>query len=1695
MAIRSLLAAHKANLTTATSGNRDDRFYLDFRQLEYPDLGTGSAQYTIAREDNLIDRGNCEEPIAPMIFGETVPLVNTATFAKSTDFAHTGKAAFKFTKTSAALTDARVYLTDNTTDTDAHGAVAGSTYALSLWVYVPTASGIDPSEIFLFLQTAVGGSATWEGSAVSPTALDTWQELTLTKTMDADHHGFRIFLRANTTAALNEYFYIDDVKLTTHNVPGSHYLSSGYTEHLLEMPSQFTIQIDFAPTFAYGTGSNQFLCGWRSGASYFFLYYAAAADKFYAVWYDGGTARVLVSAQYDDGTTYRNINQHIKLTAAIDLTTGSTAGSSLWMNKTQDDIAWDGAIDAKTTVFNKQQIRAHNGTAGAFDIAFVRFWSDRILTDAEVQNDAKDVENEEIYFSLNGYGTGKSRCNISQYVVGGFSTERHRTDPINGAFSANKLALTLNNIGGIFSDDQYAAYVPASNQYNGTTAQKYLRNRCGLIGESWYSGDSDTFFVGRLSQGFPRSSAKVNFSSIGLVAEDGVADLAKSFEQNGRYWEDHKLVNQNLIDRHGCESATAPAMYTETSVTASNALFVRSSAQAYHGRYSYLFTVDGAADTWVDLQDALASGDMHGLVAGSTYKLSAKVYIPSGAMTGTEMILAIGDYHGAAWSEDTQAAVNLYDAWQHVTVTSTLNASATGIYIRVKAADAAVATETFYIDEITLVCTSDASEHEDVSLFHKVAHRADRKCRQYLANNSFENATIGNSWLVSTGGTLNKDAADGLFGSASGELIPGAAAEQAAQTVTFAGTKKLNVGETYNFSVFVKSTAAAATGNNFVVIFESDSGGSNDNTTVVWSLVGGEGYKRTEVSHTITDPDSDRLVVWVGGAAGDTINIDGAMLVDGDRALNYFVVNTNDGAAGIESADDAPEITWPWFGFDVPNIDFLHGWRRLDRGSRIWDENKSIGLASGARYCGFDEGDTLTLRAYLEDDFSDPVIASVITDSTVMDLQTAPLGLSANRIIGHGFAVKKSTGLQTLWMATAADSFEEESFVASLLEIILNGARWPNTTTFPEYWARIGTVETREKPERLPTPLEIDYRSYPNTSSGRINSRIAADNMMSRRELHEANRGTMTSAAYGQFIGNVDWSLDKKGWYEPRGNNKSVIGASDVDLIHLTTISAGAQSTLTEVTEGTVVSGLDATSKADEIRILLQNDTGGTLILSDCGIVGKPVYMFSDSMGYQHDTFVDWEDIAENGEKTFEFGNQDVIDQSQLNALADYYWKVCRGGKHSYAFSVPGMMHWLNPGSRHLLQIGSAGNAESVDSVVEIVSVQCVMQRDSAPMTLVQAVEVEENWKHDSNAFARYLASGNDKYLQSVGNVVTIASSLFVGSAHSRVAVGNGSAEDVINAAITIVAGRDGGGEVHLTRGRYDCDGPIVLKSNVILRGEGISTIVAKNHAGNAIQAIGTSGSEYTGIRIKNLKITRDSSDTSVEDLLHLEYCDDVVIEDVLVYDSKKYGIYTSYCDNIKITRCEAQDWANGGYYIILGVGTQITDGYIHNSGVALAQGNNYAGATISGEQVSIKGLRIADIEGETSGYIAGLYISSPDKASITDLMVVTVTNTRDSAFSEAFGVDTGTSSHNLIFNNIYISDVDVTVTTDQSYGISIRGDNCALIGAEIRDGSGTGLLIQSTADNTQAYGIRATGNGTNFTDAGTNTTVSVEDT
>jgi len=90
MAIESILSAHRAELRKPNRGSAIERVYFDPRQRDYPDLGGGSAVYTLAREDNLIDRGNCESATAPVIDGLTPQAVSNCTFARSSDFARSG---------------------------------------------------------------------------------------------------------------------------------------------------------------------------------------------------------------------------------------------------------------------------------------------------------------------------------------------------------------------------------------------------------------------------------------------------------------------------------------------------------------------------------------------------------------------------------------------------------------------------------------------------------------------------------------------------------------------------------------------------------------------------------------------------------------------------------------------------------------------------------------------------------------------------------------------------------------------------------------------------------------------------------------------------------------------------------------------------------------------------------------------------------------------------------------------------------------------------------------------------------------------------------------------------------------------------------------------------------------------------------------------------------------------------------------------------------------------------------------------------------------------------------------------------------------------------------------------------------------------------------------------------------------------
>jgi hypothetical protein len=190
-----------------------------------------------ADNGNLIDRGNCESATDPCITGQAGNHEDSCTFTRTdaaTEIAagrapagftaHNGSYLYMFKKTSAAGASAGIMYYhdhDEATTNDMAGIVAGCTYSKYGWVYVPTLSGIDVAEVGVYADDAVGGVFGALGHT-HPTGKDAWEQVLLTFTVRATATGFALYLAALTAAALNEYFYVDDIRLRPDGVSNEH---------------------------------------------------------------------------------------------------------------------------------------------------------------------------------------------------------------------------------------------------------------------------------------------------------------------------------------------------------------------------------------------------------------------------------------------------------------------------------------------------------------------------------------------------------------------------------------------------------------------------------------------------------------------------------------------------------------------------------------------------------------------------------------------------------------------------------------------------------------------------------------------------------------------------------------------------------------------------------------------------------------------------------------------------------------------------------------------------------------------------------------------------------------------------------------------------------------------------------------------------------------------------------------------------------------------------------------------------------------------------------------------------------------------------------------------------------------------------------------------------------------------------------
>jgi hypothetical protein len=1051
-------------------------------------------------------------------------------------------------------------------------------------------------------------------------------------------------------------------------------------------------------------------------------------------------------------------------------------------------------------------------------------------------------------------------------------------------------------------------------------------------------------------------------------------------------------------------------------------------------------------------------------------------------MLGSEWVLALVDSAGST----TQAAANTYDQWQEVRVTRTMNAGATYAYPQIQIASAASINEIWYNDAIEIE-PADQSEATDNSLFHLIAKRGWRRQIQFLSNNSFENATIGNSWLVTPGGTLNKDAADGLFGSASGELIPGAAAKAMYQIVTFNGTKKLNVGETYTLTFWLKSTAAATGANNYILLQSRDSGGLViDNSVTSYTLAGGEGWVKYSVSRTMESSDTDRLYAQLVADAGDAINIDGAMLIQSDRALDYFEVNALDGTAGVSLADLGPEISWPWFGIKTGNVDYYHPWRRMEINTTTWQNVKSVGAGTNARYCGYDENNTLINYSILDNDYGDRVPIGELTENYT-DLNYVKHDqllvrlddISANRLYGVGVRYEKGTIERLIWLASASGNFTESTADQQLNESVAVGDYWPDPLIYAEYWAEYG---------------------------------VAGNIPFFQDELTRVVVGSYYVGGTGGGVFQIPGHqvVRYSSPFVPVSKRDKIVGIQDAALIHKTDDAGDGDGTLDYVNSGRIVSGLDILSRAGQAQILLQNNTAGTRTVIDCAIVGKAVYKFTGKDGYIHDAYIDREDIAKNGERLIQFGGEDVIDgtpNGQLDRIADYIWKDRGQRKHVYVPVQQGAQHDLSPAEWMKMNIGDAGETENIKGTAEIIAVRISAEANARGVTQVTYRELEEAWKHDSNAAARFAARGVSISKPGGGGAfISIGSEFLHDATDIRIPQNETAAETYIESASNYLYNAYGGGEVHLSKGTFTTTTRIDLKPNIRLTGEGDGTIIKRVGIAHHIALA-------DGCEVHDLKLTRTTSDTGEWGIL-ASGKDDIVISNITM-DGLATGMLLSG-NNCKVSKITILNPAVVGIQSAT-IGLTLSDIFIDGNqtvesalshGISLSSGgtavlnNIVIQGLYSSRALGIQGLasvaestisnvKISDIDCTGGPAVAFVMGGSTTVVTATSIYIKDIT-TDDVTPWWARGIDIGCSGGSL--SDAFIDNVDNTGTAATAHGIFIDGDNNTLSACYVENGSGTGILIDAAADKTQISSSRSTGNGTNFTDNGTNTTAAVED-
>jgi len=876
--------------------------------------------------------------------------------------------------------------------------------------------------------------------------------------------NFYINPRGRTIPALTDAgnTYIKNDKST--NMRGTYRMQCGGSTdltYLYTLPQRFIIEGWFKPEFAYNVASNQDILASGPTTTTCRIVYSSGSDVLVFQFLIGASVNAFTTSPVF--STSAQLQKWIYVRAYLD-NISKLSGFYCTVNgvvySDSQAVPGAGAFVPNNTISFMPSISAESS-----------YWIIHELDETLATGEYKTYQaDRQIMFDFNGTTLARERIRIPRNSaaadlrgVKSIDSLHYAVENQGGSACANSAGLSLYNIKGQFSDDQYDAFDPFQGYYNGTVYQKYLQNRVpveietespantvrdGLIAH-WSFDDSATpgrdnsgnGFTGTVTgatsvaaasgyglsfdgvgnkvdatMGFPTGAFTLSFWAKGAVdskhimAKYGAAGNKQFVVAFGSLSVAHKL-NINLY-------ADGTAATSFVGATSADDDVLRLHTIVYTPSTSVNFYINGELDVSRTTS-----------VPASTFASTATCAIGYGGNTGVYFPGTLDEIRVYNRALTTAEIAYLYSApsdWGAISKAEPLIIGRTtpGAFSR-NSPNAMYGEVSIEIEdgvselgETKMNQAYSFTEHdicdpaaETDSLVHDIARLVTKKpIKNYALNSSIENATIANSWTNTGMATFERSNIKALFGTYSMKIFPDTITDTVKQIIEFETNDLIDIGDAFNFSAFVYQGAASLLK---LTIEELDTAGSLLGTasetacgtdTSVWT--------RVNVSRIIQSSSCTQLRI---GIAVNTLTIalcyiDGFMLTRGYDPLDYFLVNANDGASGVGSADSAATYSYDTVGIDADAVDIEHPYAIVKKGEAVWDHLKKISDASIGYYLGMTPDGTLRFaNRYAEAGTSTPSNLGTVDDfggiATSLEIE------QANAIKVYGYAVE--TGAKT----------------------------------------------------------------------------------------------------------------------------------------------------------------------------------------------------------------------------------------------------------------------------------------------------------------------------------------------------------------------------------------------------------------------------------------------------------------------------------------------------------------------------------------------------------------------------------------------------------------------------------------------------------------------------------------------------------